>query len=348
MKTASYIFLAVIILVYYGCKENNDFQPNSNVPVDDPWLVPKNEIIHWDAEKDKIKSLDSTTFIPNHLSHLNDNEMVFAYHYQGETRIYPVSVLGTHEIVNDQLDDQYFAVTYCPLTASAIAWNRVISGTISSYGVSGKLYNNNLIPYDRLTGSHWSQMKNLCINGEQIGEEPETFQLIETRYSTIKAAFPEAVVLSHDSCDTGVCELKQGNDDVDPSDDSVILPPEARYFGITKNQKLLLFELELFNDSYKIYQTRFDNMNLVVVGNNDLPYYAAFIYSKQDQNHSFYPVEKALPIIMQDDKGNTYDMFGNIVDGPDKGIRLQAATSYLALTYAWQEIFDDISLFDIN
>jgi hypothetical protein len=45
----------------------------------------------------------------------------------------------------------------------------VINGEVVEFGTSGKLYNNNLVMYDRKTDTYWSQFDGLAIVGELTG-----------------------------------------------------------------------------------------------------------------------------------------------------------------------------------
>jgi len=48
-------------------------------------------------------------------------------------------------------------VTFCPLCGSAVVYNRDVDGEKVRFGVSGKLYESNLLMYDDVTESLWSQ-----------------------------------------------------------------------------------------------------------------------------------------------------------------------------------------------
>ena len=48
---------------------------------------------------------------------------------------------------------------------------------------------------------------------------------------------------------------------------------------------------------------------------------------------------------MTDSENNVYDLFGNVLEGPDKGSRLPTANGFRASTFAWQLLFDDIRIF---
>ena len=351
MNKQSIYFLVIITLVALassGCNRNEEARPRNSSGDNDSWLIEKDEVIHWDSEKDKIQSIDTNEFVAITRSTLQDDDMVFAVHHNGVTKVFPMTVMGGHEIANDSINDHYFALTYCPITGSALSWNRKINGQVNQFGVSGKLYNNNLVPYDRKTGSHWSQMVSLCVNGDLIGQEPVTEMVLETSYSTIKLADPNALVLSHHHCEGGVClRLKSSNDFGDDGDDNDVteLLPDTRYFGIVKDRTAQLFALDNFAKGTAIFQTRFKGKSIIIAGSSSLNFYVAFNYLQDSPDQKIFAVQDEFPVIMEDSKNNRYDVFGNIVSGPDSGKRLTSPTSYLANTFAWVDLFSEVSLY---
>jgi len=105
----------------------------------------------------------------------------------GITKIYPVKILNWHEIVNDTIGANSVTVTYCPLTATtSVIHNNTSLSTNGTFGVSGLLHNNNLIMYDKGTGSLWSQIKNYSLSGTLIGEKLPVFPYLETNFKFVK------------------------------------------------------------------------------------------------------------------------------------------------------------------
>ncbi len=335
------LLTVIIFISFISCsKENNIINSNSNSYLD-TWLVDINDIIHFDSEKDPIKSIDQPQFEPLLDSSLDDDDIILAYFYNNQVHVYPMSALEAHEIVNDSIDDNYFAITHCPLTNSSVAWNRKINGLVSSFGVSGKLYKENLIPYDRNTGSHWSQMLSSCINGVHIGQQAKTFQLVKTSFSTIKQSFPYAQVLKHESCDSSVCTggLKSVNDEPEGTSDSEINDHET-YFGVVHDGRVSLFPLSDISDSLSIEHHLIFQKKLVKVSSKKLNINLVF----NANNKSFTAVNDSLPVIMKDTEGNYYNIFGVVVSGKSLGNRLETPTSYFALTFAWKDIFKSVNV----
>ncbi len=342
------LYLAVIFIS--GCsKQNTRFQSNSgNSQSGDGWTVPLNQLLISQLPADRIKSIDNPYFQTISKNNLNVNEKVYVYRYGDTVKIYPESILGGHEIVNDRIGNHYYAVTYCPLTGSAIAWNRDINDKVSEFGVSGHLYNENLIPYDRNGKSYWSQMILQSIKGNSAGEDLESETLLLALGATVAKSFPKALVLvdtSENICNDSICiPLKQSKNQGDPVDNNVVIP-NGDFFGFVNTnitvggKAAMLFNYDMFADSVSTYNTNFSNLKVIVVGSKTLQFIVGFIDDTGNPESVFSPVQNSLPIILSDNFGNKYDITGLVVDGPLKGKRLGSSTSYTAHGFAWASFF---------
>ena len=127
--------------------------------------------------KDGIPSIDDPSFIgPADVDYLGPGDPVFGVARNGVVKAYPQKILVSHEIVNDQLGDLPVAVTYCPLTGTVQGFER----GRTTFGVSGRLINNNLIMYDRATEAWWPQILATSIPGPW-NADPGTNSLREFR-----------------------------------------------------------------------------------------------------------------------------------------------------------------------
>jgi hypothetical protein len=101
--------------------------------------------------------------------------------------------------VNDFIAGDPILITYCPLCGSGIAYERKIDGETVEFGTSGKLYNSNLVMYDRETNSYWSQIDGLAIVGELTGKELKEVSIDTVTWGDWKSAHPDSEVLSQDT-----------------------------------------------------------------------------------------------------------------------------------------------------
>src|SRR6056297_76969 len=169
----------------------------SALPVEYDFAALRDEVLSGGPPKDGIPSIDEPKFWDAREadSELRPEDVVFGLVRNGEMKAYPQKILVQHEITNDVVGDEPVAVTYCPLTGTAMGFRR----GETTFGVSGKLVNNNLVMYDRATDSRWPQVLGTAISGEFEGQSLQEFRLVWTTWKRWKAAHPETQVLSTDT-----------------------------------------------------------------------------------------------------------------------------------------------------
>jgi hypothetical protein len=75
-------------------------------------------------------------------------------------------------------------------------YDREVAGRELTFGVSGMLYRNSLIMYDRETGSLWSHLLGAAIRGPLEGARLRLIPSTFTTWETWRRAHPETLVLS--------------------------------------------------------------------------------------------------------------------------------------------------------
>jgi hypothetical protein len=145
--------------------------------------------------KDGIPSVDDPSFRPIAEANFARGTPVFGVARGGEAKAYPRHLLSHHEIVNDEVGGEPVAVTYCPLTGTAQGFRR----GDTTFGVSGRLVNSNLIMYDRGTDSWWPQMLATGIDGPLAGETLDEFRVVWTTASAWAERHPESRVMTDET-----------------------------------------------------------------------------------------------------------------------------------------------------
>jgi len=150
--------------------------------------------------RDCIPSIDNPKFVSaTDATHVGDDDIVIAIAFGEEFRAYPAQILDHHEIVNDTIAGEPVAITWCPLCGSAVGVRREVGGTITEFGVSGLLYNSDLVFYDRKTETLWDQVIAEGIVGPLTGETLDLVPVTMTRWSRWRTAHPSTLVLSEDT-----------------------------------------------------------------------------------------------------------------------------------------------------
>lgn len=180
-------------------------QPQRNaIPVGEPpgplhfsLDVFKEAAVNSPVDTDEIPAIDEPEFVEPSAGdeYLEPDDVVFGVHINGKARAYPQPILAWHEIVNDTIDSLNIAVTYCPLTGTAIGYKR----GETRFGIEGWLMNSNLIMFDRETKSWWPQVLGTAVSGSYKGAGLEQIPVVWTRWNRWKDAHPDTTVLSTDT-----------------------------------------------------------------------------------------------------------------------------------------------------
>ncbi len=151
-------------------------------------------------ERDCIPSIDKPKYVSAaEATHVSDEELVITLSYKGEYRAYPSKILDHHEIVNDSIAGDPIAITWCPLCGSAVGVERTVGDTVTEFGVSGILYNSDLVFYDRASNTLWDQIEAKGIAGTLTGEKLQLVPVSMSRWSKWRNKHPETLVLSEDT-----------------------------------------------------------------------------------------------------------------------------------------------------
>jgi hypothetical protein len=161
--------------------------------------VPREEIRNGGPPKDGIPALNSPKFLAgSEADYMRSDDRVIGVTHESQSRAYPLKVLNYHEIVNDRLGNLPIAVTYCPLCDSAAVFDRRTPLGEREFGVSGMLYNSNVLMYDRggEPESLWSQMKTQGVSGPAADKSLVALPLELTTWQDWLDRYPDTEVLS--------------------------------------------------------------------------------------------------------------------------------------------------------
>lgn len=159
--------------------------------------IPASEILGGGPPRDGIPSIDVPKFIrTDTASFMHDDDIVLSLTRGEATRAYPLRVLVWHEIVNDTLGGEPVAVTYCPLCGTGMVFDRTIGGKVRTFGVSGLLFQSDVLMYDRQNESLWSQLKMESVSGPDVGKKLRWLPSEHLIWKAWKEKYPSGEVLS--------------------------------------------------------------------------------------------------------------------------------------------------------
>ncbi len=341
------LFFLILLFTVSACKKEEAPPP---VTGSGEWLIPVEQVLSGGPGPDGIPSVDSPQFEKaSEVTYLEDNDLVLGIKMGDIIRAYPHPILDWHEIINDVIDGKAVAITYCPLTGTGIAWDANINGSNTTFGVSGLLYNSNLMPFDRTSNSLWSQMRLDCVNGTLISEVVETIPLVETTWKTWKALYPNSdVVTTSTGFNRDYDDYPYGNYKTENSLNFPIskednrLHKKERVLGVIVGNTVRTYRFNSFaTERINIITDELAGEDLIIIGSDEDQILMAYKNKLTDGTVlDFTAVQDGGIIIAEDADGNKLNVFGEIVDGPHKNKNLEHVSTYLGYWFSWGTFYN--------
>ncbi|MBV2092240.1 MAG: DUF3179 domain-containing protein, partial [Candidatus Thiodiazotropha sp. (ex Ctena orbiculata)] len=207
------------------------------------------EILPGGPPRDGIPSIDEPQFVPaKEADFLKPEDRILGVVRNGVVKAYPINILNWHEIVNDRFRQEPIAITFCPLCGTGMAFEATVRGETLKFGVSGLLYNSDVLLYDRASESLWSQIMKQSISGKYQGDRLRHVPLQHTNWADWSDRYPDTLVLSDE---TGFSRdyKRSPYRGYDKSRD-LYFPVEFRAKGYHPKERVLGLEV---NGAYKAY-----------------------------------------------------------------------------------------------
>lgn len=300
----------------------------------------------------KMVDADNTS----ELSYLLGTDRVLGVEFNGDARAYPHNIFWWHEVVNDRVGGVDVAITFCPLTGSGLLFDPMVQGRKIEFGVSGLLFANNLVLFDRDTRQVYGPQ--LDVTGRCSAFKGASINLLEVTEMTWarwKELHPNTTVVSENTNFTrpytvypyGSYDNIANNTLLFPMDTDNSRPIKERVLGIRVGEdggKGYPFgELEALGTT-SVVNDQVSGQDVVIfyeAANRKSAH--AFTPRAGGQNLTFEVVNEQYRDI---ETGSTWDLLGRAIDGPLDGERLARLTdAYIAFWFAWQFFQPDSDIF---
>lgn len=314
-------------------------------------IVPLEKIVSGGVPKDGIPSIDRPDFVSaERATFLRGDDLVIGLRHNGETKAYPLMILVWHEIVNDEIGGLPVAVTYCPLCFTNMVFERTIDGNIVQFGVSGKLYNSNLIMYDRLSNSYWSQAMAMGVAGQYTGYELKRVPFDVAFWDDWKELYPETLVLT-----TNTGHIRSyGQDPYGGyyTSPNIFFPVENRDDRLGPKEIVMGFEHNNVQKAYrlddivkqKVINDSIDDKNVLLVS------LQPFMARGYDRTLDGQVLEFQLKDNMLTDvqTGSEWNFEGEAVNGALEGKQLTRLALDPSFWFSWAAFYPDTKLYSPN
>lgn len=311
----------------------------------DNCTIPTDRLVDGGVGKDGIPALTNPQLAnpgDGSVSYLADRDRVIGLLFGDVPLAVPHNILWHHEIANfNSWEGETFAVSYCPLTGSSLVFDRKpVEG--AEFGVSGLLFNNNLVMYDRRSEeSLWPQMNRQSNCGAVVGTALNMLPAMEMTWGRWKELHPNTKVVSDNTGHDRVYSARgypYGN--YEEEDNSRLLfdmpiddrrPPKERLLGIPNGSGggiALPFGALAGDEPARVVT--------VAVGGGQ----KTVLWSRTAQSAMAYETSATFSVengqIVDDETGSVWSVGGRAVSGPREGDQLTPVNeAYVAFWFAW-------------
>ncbi len=344
-------FLAIFLLLLSCDKGTPAFVDNPDV-----WFIPKLEVYEG-AGRDGIASVNEPKFTTTEATQFMDEEdLVTVLQIGDDIKAYPHPILDYHEIINDEVGGLPVAINYCPFTGTGMAWERTFNGDTTTFGVSGLLYNSNLMPFDRATETIWSQLALKGVNGEFLGKSAIVHSMTEMPWSTWKILFPTSKVLSKDTGfdliygDYPYLDFRTNNEffvfPVNNTDNR--LPNKERVLGVIGANETRVFRFSSFTEKNEIQviHNSFMGRSIAVFGSAAQGIIGVVSASLKDGTTiEFLPTVNDSNLLV-DTNGNEWTILGKAVSGDLIGTQLDIPKSFMGYWFSFAIFYPNLDIYE--
>jgi len=315
-----------------------------------PAIVPASKIVYV-LPRDAIPSIDNPRFVKAaEADFLHNHDLVIGVKHNGIARAYPHKILVWHEIVNDVIADTLVAITYCPLCQTALAFIRVVEGRTVQFGVSGMLFNSDLVMYDRWSNTLWSQVWGKGLVGRFAGKELQRIPVDLMRWEDWLRLYPQGEVLS---TETGFSRA-YGSDPyrgyytspeiwfpVDNEDRR--LAPKEPVWGVVAGGFSKAFPETLLREKV-VLNDEVGGLKLVAFQ----PYYRGARFFERVVDGRLLTFRFHQGRLLDLETGSEWSFDGLAVAGPLKGSQLTRVPAVPAFWFAWAAFYPDTQLLTVS
>ena len=312
-----------------------------------------NHVISSGPGKDVIPALDEPNFesVPLADVYLDDAGLGVSVEVGGKHRFYPYQILVWHEVINDNFLGVPLLITYDPLSFSSIVFKRMINDREIQFGVSGQVYNSNILLFDRGSDSLWMQMTGDAVVGEQTGSKLERYDWTVMSWSAFKQTHSTGAVLSRK---TGF-ERDYTRDPYGDyyTDNSILFTltrkderfhPKSIVYGFDiSDEQGTFFEKYIIEKG--IINEQVGSISLIVVRDADNGIIKAFDRTVNNQVLTF---ELNNNILVDKETATRWNLDGEAFSGTLRGQKLQPVSLQMSFWFAWFVHYPNSKVFTNN
>jgi hypothetical protein len=273
----------------------------------------------------------------------NDNkvgsdQLVLGVSMNGQSKCYPVEIIGYHHQVRDSIGGKPVMITYCTVCRTGRAYSPIVNGKLEEFRLVGMDHFNAMFE-DKQTKSWWRQVSGEAIVGPLHGSVlPE----VESHQMTLRAwmaQYPETLILQPDSTfieqysdlaefDEGTIEGSlEGTDTLSWKDKSWVV-------GVQLGLEARAYD---WNDikSARVINDILNNVPLLVALEGDSMTFHSW-NRVVGEDTLYFVYADSIDVLLDTNTGSEWNLRGTCIKGQWEGTSLAFIQSYQEFWHSWK------------
>jgi len=268
---------------------------------------------------------------------MDPTKLIIGVTINGQSKAYPIEIIGYHHQVQDTIGGEPVMVTYCTVCRTGRVYSPFVDGKFEKFRLVGMDHFNAMFE-DATTKSWWRQVSGIAIAGPLKGAALKEITSEQMRLGTWMKRYPNTTILQPDPAFAKHYEGLKGFDDgtIESSlekRDSGSWQFKSWVVGIQKDGHAKAYD---WNELLKrrVINDTFQNMAIALVVENDNSSF--HVWNRQVNDKTLYFDFDGAQVLKDSTTNSAWNMNGECVDGVLKGNKLSTVQSYQEFWHSWE------------
>ncbi len=289
-------------------------------------------------EQPKEKSFAKT----EHYS-FGSNKLIIGVTLNGESKAYPIEIIGYHHQIKDTLGHQPIMVTYCTVCRTGRVYSPFINGKYETFRLVGMDHFNAMFE-DATTKSWWQQATGIAIAGKLKGTALKEIPSAQMSLNDWTFLHPNTLVLEPDHNFKDEYDSLKGFDEGTVKSklekrDSASWKNKSWVVGIVVDNKAKAYDWNILQQK-KIIQDSVGKTNLLLT--TDSTGRSFFMLNRNlDEKVLHFNYDVAKKYFVDDETHSLWNANGSCFEGALKGKELATIQAYQEFWHSWKNFHPD-------
>jgi Protein of unknown function (DUF3179) len=270
---------------------------------------------------------------------VDSNKLIIGIDIHGESRAYPIQIIGYHHQVKDTVGNTPVMITYCTVCRTGRIYSPVVNGKMEKFRLVGMDHFNAMFE-DETTKSWWQQATGISIAGPLKGSRLEEIPSHQASLASWMRLHPNSTILQPDS------NYKEDYHDLADFDkgtikghlekrDSASWKMKSWVVGIKTNGFEKVYD---WNDLLKddMIEDTIGRQPILLVLEKDTSSFHAFSRVLQGQT-LFFSLDRTLNQLTDTNTHSIWNLNGYCISGHYKDTQLETLAAYQEFWHSWKQ-----------